>query len=456
MAIPIDTAQSLPFSYPEFSDWFDDHAGKLLNPALENSRRALEQHLDAELPEQQRVRVSVGGRAKSKARTWKKLNDKYVDRVGGLDQVPVVVDDLVGLRIVCTNHSDVDRVIDIVSEMNEFVEGAAPALAVHPATVKDWRKEAKPSGYRAYHVNLCTSVARATEWHVVTCELQIRTLLQEGWGELTHEDTYKPGGSVPPLVSTLSRRMADLMATLDDIADDLRSELDRLSENSLVDGDSNDRPATDVAETAAVRDFLREKVGSLTKPTTLATLAWELQREFGREITDGWFGYGNFKHLLKDAAPDARISTTPPSYVLPAGFDPAAIPSPNAGLPRAVALLREIDRGFPPIASSDWPHLFEAVSRATHDIRGDHVDFRTVNEVARSAREIALDEGWTSVRAHVLYVVRGLRYLQELVADMTDASVRDKFLEGTLPRAEALDLPPAELAELRNWLSGRG
>jgi hypothetical protein len=247
--------------------------------------------------------------------------------------------------------------------------------------------------------------------------------------------------------------MADLMATLDDLADDLRSELDRLSENSLVDGDSSDLPATDVAESAAVRDFLREKVGSLSRPTTLATLAWELQREFGREIADGWFGYGNFKHLLKDAAPDARISTAPPSYVLPAGFEVDAIP----GLPRTVALLREIDRGFPPITSSDWPLLFEAVARATHRVPSvSHSEYRPANEIAKFAREIALEEGWSSIRSHVHYVVRGLKYLQELVPDMTATDVQDKFLEVTLPRAEALGLPPTELAELRDWLTGSG
>ena len=145
MATTVEHTASLPFSYDEFSDWFDDYSRKFLVPALANSRKALEEHLDGELPEQLRVRVSVGGRTKSKLRTWKKLNDKYVGEVQGLNSVTAVVDDLVGLRVVCTNHSDVDRVVDIVAAMNEFVEGEAPALAVHQGTVKDWRREPKPS-----------------------------------------------------------------------------------------------------------------------------------------------------------------------------------------------------------------------------------------------------------------------------------------------------------------------
>ena len=68
-------------------------------------------------------------------------------------------------------------------------------------------------------INLKTAVNAGLSREVVACELQLRTLLQESWGELTHEDTYKPGSSALRLVTTLSRRMADLLATLDDMAE---------------------------------------------------------------------------------------------------------------------------------------------------------------------------------------------------------------------------------------------
>jgi len=455
---PPDMASSLPFSYEEFSEWFDDYTRALLAPALKAARKALSEHLDRELPEQQRVRVAVSpGRTKTKARTWKKLNDKYVDRIEHLVDVPAVVDDLVGLRIVCTNRSDVDRVVDLIEGMQEFVDGEAPVLAPCSGTVKDWRGEEKPSGYRAYHVNLCTSVSQATEWHVVTCELQIRTLMQESWGELTHEDTYKPGATVPPLVSTLSRRMADLMATIDDIAEDLRSELDRLSEDSLLETDSSQDGAANVAEREAVTDFLRGKVGELRGPTTLATLAWELQREFGREITDGWFGYGNFKNLLKFAVPDARVSIDPPSYVLPAGFDAISSVERRSGVPRAVTLLNEIDRSFPLVASGQWPLLFDVVARATRQVTWEGpADMRVVNELSRVARDIALEQGKRLPRAHPQYVVRGLSSVHELTPDMDSTEVQEKFFELTLPRAATLGLPDADLRELKRWLLGKG
>jgi ppGpp synthetase/RelA/SpoT-type nucleotidyltranferase len=449
---------ALPISYEEFSGWFDDHTARFLRPALNAARKALNEYLDDELPEQQRVRVVVGqGRTKTKARTWKKLNDKYADQVEEFEQIPYVVDDLVGLRIVCTNHSDVDRVVDIIEGMPEFVDGGPPVLAAFPDTVKDWRKTEKPSGYRAYHVNLCTSVSQATEWHVVTCELQVRTLLQESWGELTHEETYKPGARVPPLVNTLSRRMADLMATIDDIAEDLRSELDRLTEDSLLEGESAETPGTSVAEREAAADFLRERVGALSRPTTLAALAWELQRQFGREITDGWFGCGNFKNLLKETVPDARISTAPPSYLLPAGFDAVAQPERQAGFPRVITLLNEIDRTFPLIDSAQWPGLFEFVATATAELEWEGVvDGRVANEVSRFARDLALDNQVRLGRKHIQHVVRTLAIAHELTSGMSSEAVFDKFLELTLPRAQTLGLPQEDLGKLKAWLAGKG
>src|SRR5262249_47864668 len=59
----------------------------------------------------------------------------------------------------------------------------------------------------------------------VRCEIQVRTLLQHAWGELTHEDTYKPGVKVPELIKVLSKRLATTLAVLDEIAQDLRNEL---------------------------------------------------------------------------------------------------------------------------------------------------------------------------------------------------------------------------------------
>ena len=220
---------SFVFSHDSFSIWFDEYAKKYLEPAREAAVKALNEHLNAEMPESQRVRVKVSpGRVKGEGRTWRKLQlPKYSLAVARLDDVPKVIDDLVGLRVTCNNKSDVQRVMEAIGLLPIYQDGSEPVLAREDGSLRDYIKNPKESGYRAMHVNLCTSVPSGLSRKVVTCELQVRTLLQDGWGELTHEDTYKAGSSPPPLVAMLSRRMADLLATVDGIADDVSQELDR-------------------------------------------------------------------------------------------------------------------------------------------------------------------------------------------------------------------------------------
>jgi ppGpp synthetase/RelA/SpoT-type nucleotidyltranferase len=307
----------LPFTFDQFGDWYDTYRARFLEPALTAGVQALNQLLDRELSERDGVRIEVRpGRVKSKTRTWQKLNAKYGDAVQTPADTPRVVDDLVGLRVVCTNSSDQQRLIELLADLDTWSEGDKPVLAVHSKeSEKDYRSSFKPSGYRAYHIKLCTSVAWATERHVIVCELQVRTLLQASWGELTHEDTYKPGSEPPPLVQTLSRRMADLMATLDDMAQDLRDALESAADaatepaatSAAADAETTTTPvgAETVSPTAlleasreAAYRFLSERIATLRRPVDLASLAWEMRREFGEGIVNGWLGHGSFKGLL--------------------------------------------------------------------------------------------------------------------------------------------------------------
>jgi hypothetical protein len=356
--------------------------------------------------------------------------------------------------VVCTNKSDLNRLIEILDGIDEFDAGDDPVLATCAGTERDWVADPKPSGYRAYHVNLCTSVPRATERHVVVCELQVRTLLQDSWGELTHEDTYKPGGEVPPLVDTLSKRMADLMATLDDLAEDLRLELDRLAEDSLVDGAGGD-PGQASPNRDAAQAYLAERIATLDGPLDLGSLAWELQREFGQEIADGWFGHGTFKVLLTSAVPEVRVSPNPPSYVLPAGFDVESYARPRPDVPRAASLLKDADRSFPLVAKEHWPRIYLAIATAMESVTWSGApDIRIVNELSRSARDAAVSSGLERVtRQQASYVANGLMFGRALEPDMAPADVEREFIRRTLSRAAELEVPEDDLKELQAWLS---
>jgi ppGpp synthetase/RelA/SpoT-type nucleotidyltranferase len=334
-----DAGQQLPFEYAAFAEWYGMHCRSLLEPALQTFVRLLDEQLRQGVSELDRHRVRVAGsRIKAPLRVWSKLQkEPYRDRVTDFAEIPHLLDDLVGVRIVCNNLSDIALVQSMLATLPASEGLDKFGMATESDSEKLYVDHPKLSGYRAYHINLVTHVPGLNGLDLVRGELQVRTLLQDGWGELTHEDTYKPGVELPALVTTLSRRMADLLATVDDLAQDLRQELDRLAQSAVEEtaapevvplehggdelsgpNDASTRfPSRDlvVAETARI-------VANLSQPTSLASIAAILQGTFGTSIRPYWAGYKSFKALLLAAVPGVDIASAGPGYVIPPGSLP--------------------------------------------------------------------------------------------------------------------------------------
>ena len=228
-------ATEASIEYADFGAWYDEHRSRVLDPALSVAMASLHAALDDALSDRDRTRIRrISGRVKSKRRAWRKL--KRLLREGTIttvDDVPTAIGDLIGLRITCTNLRDIEMVqaaLDGLPLPGSRVMG----LCFDPASERDYVLEPKESGYRAWHVDLEVGIEVDGNSAAATAELQVRTLLQDSWGELTHEDTYTKDGQLPPLVEVLSKRMADLFATLDDIAEDRRSDLDRLDQVAVA------------------------------------------------------------------------------------------------------------------------------------------------------------------------------------------------------------------------------
>ena len=313
-----------------------------LEPARQTFVRILDEHLDRELSDFDRYRVRISAsRVKQPLRVWAKMQKpRYAKQINKLDDIPMVIDDLVGIRIVCNNLSDIDFLQSVLETMPVSDPQDQQPIAIQPGSQKNYLEDPKNSGYRAYHTNLVTIVPGVGEVARIIGELQVRTLLQDGWGELTHEDTYKPGVKLPTLVETLAKRMADLLATVDDLAQDIRDELDRLAQTSVEDPDARIGLSSGEAETVPVdKDqvapaqeikqlVLAETariVSGLERPAPLASIAAKLRGTFGTGLLSDWAGYGNFKSLLVDAVPDISIQSVGPGYVIPRG----ATPSPD-------------------------------------------------------------------------------------------------------------------------------
>jgi putative GTP pyrophosphokinase len=121
--------------------------------------------------------------------------------------------DLIGGRVVCNNVDDVYRFVELLKER---LPGDHEAFEV-----QDWIAKPNERGYRALHVNLRLDVSDGFAPDLIPCEVQIRTRLQDAWGELTHDDIYKQ----PELPTDLQARgtdLAEVLAAADKIASDIR------------------------------------------------------------------------------------------------------------------------------------------------------------------------------------------------------------------------------------------
>lgn len=202
-------------------------------PALGTLRIALDDLLNAAFDPTERLRIRVEeGRIKQFNRLLVKAQSpEYRKRIRKPEDVFRLMTDTVGTRITCNVSSDVERVCEAILRVEHTPSGRKkkrPSFRIcKNLEPRDYITTPRPSGYRGYHIFVEIDVPSGGQLEPVICEVQVRTLLQDAWGELTHEDTYKPGMTLPGIVVSLSKRLATALAVMDEIAQDIRIELDR-------------------------------------------------------------------------------------------------------------------------------------------------------------------------------------------------------------------------------------
>lgn len=219
----------------EYYRLFNKNLQERFQPALTTFTHALRTLLDSKFPPSQRLRLHIdAGRIKSANRLLLKAQTpKYRPQITSSDDIFRIVPDIVGTRITCNTLADVHAVVSVIDAAANLDAGDRSIIKQSDDWKDDFIAVPKDSGYRAINLIVGIPVPVDDRLVPVTCEIQVRTLLQHAWGELTHEDTYKPGVKVPELVQILSKRLATTLAVLDEIAQDLRNELDKVERLDL-------------------------------------------------------------------------------------------------------------------------------------------------------------------------------------------------------------------------------
>ncbi|MBR5336406.1 MAG: GTP pyrophosphokinase family protein [Lachnospiraceae bacterium] len=117
--------------------------------------------------------------------------------------------DAIGLRVVCLFIDDVYECVELIR--------ALPGCSV--INEKDYIQNAKPNGYRSYHMILdVTSEAPDVEGNVpghFFAEVQLRTIAMDTWAALEHEMRYKKDISNQKMIEQELRRCANDLAACD-------------------------------------------------------------------------------------------------------------------------------------------------------------------------------------------------------------------------------------------------
>ena len=139
------------------------------------------------------------------------------------------ITDIAGVRVVVNNITDISKVIEKIKESDK--------LEYDESSYEDKVAEPDESGYRGVHFVVFVDVEHKGNTYHVPCEIQVRTLFQDGWAILSHQDIYKTAEDIPPIIGKLARRLADQLAVMDAIAQDIREELLKQVEPPVLESD---------------------------------------------------------------------------------------------------------------------------------------------------------------------------------------------------------------------------
>ena len=131
------------------------------------------------------------------------------------------VNDIAGIRIICSFTSDIYRIADMIENQRD----------IKVESVKDYITYPKASGYKSYHMIVTVPVYLSDRIVDTKVEIQIRTVAMDFWASLEHKIHYKFEGNVPEHIQSELIECADMVAALDDKMLSLNEEV--LSMNNL-------------------------------------------------------------------------------------------------------------------------------------------------------------------------------------------------------------------------------
>ena len=122
---------------------------------------------------------SIQSRVKKPISIANKL--KKMGKPMNLDTIVENLNDIAGIRVICSFIDDIYRISDMISKQDDIIV----------VEIRDYIKNPKPNGYRSYHMIVEVPVFFSDCKQMMRVEIQIRTVAMNFWASLEHCLKYK-------------------------------------------------------------------------------------------------------------------------------------------------------------------------------------------------------------------------------------------------------------------------
>ena len=136
-----------------------------------------------------------------------------------IDNMVKYINDIAGIRIICSFTSDIFRIAEMISDQRD----------IKVIVVKDYITFPKASGYKSYHMIVTVPVYLSDRTVDTKVEIQIRTVAMDFWASLEHKIHYKFEGDAPDHIKNELIECARMVSDLDNRMLQLNEEISAIS-----------------------------------------------------------------------------------------------------------------------------------------------------------------------------------------------------------------------------------
>lgn len=144
----------------------------------------------------------------SRIKTPKSIRQKLrnIQKEFTIENIVKYINDIAGIRIICSFRSDIFRIADAISRQND----------IKVLKIKDYITNPKENGYSSYHMIVAVPIYLTNTVIETKVEIQIRTISMDYWASLEHKIYYKFEGNAPEHISKDLKKCANIVSYLDE------------------------------------------------------------------------------------------------------------------------------------------------------------------------------------------------------------------------------------------------